>query len=324
MSRDVPAGITSIDIVCAVLNGGPYIADFIRSVQAQSHQAWRLWLRDDGSTDDTVPILEALARDDSRIEILHTGGPPLGAARAFSWLIGRVPHDATYIMCGDADDVWLPEKMERELAAMQAAERFSPGPVLLHTDLAVVDAQLALIHPSFWQYAHIDPDPVSLRRVVVQNMATTSTIMLNRPLFELIGEVPAEARYQDWWFALVAAAFGRIVAIHEATVLYRQHPTNTVGARPKERITLSNVAREMLGALRRTARVREDLVLSCRQADAFARRYGGALEDEDRRFLHAYSRINTHGLLRRKFEIMRLRLRPEHGLLRNLGVLLRA
>lgn len=324
MTQEMPEGCITVDIISSVLDGGPYLAEFLRSVQAQTHRAWRLWMRDDGSTDGSVGVVQEFAREDDRITLLHVGGPKLGVAGAFGWLLERVPADAAYVMCGDADDVWLPEKIEREREAMRAAERFSAGPVLVHTDLVVVDEGLSVIHPSFWRYSRIEPEPVTLRRIAIQNVTTAPTIMLNRALRELIGHTPPEARFQDWWYAFVAVAFGRVVALREATVLYRQHGRNVVGARNRTDLTLANAPREALGALSRAALLRADLAFSCQQAAAFVSRYGDALDEGDRRFLEAYSRIPTRGFVRRKFDVLRLRMLREHGFLRNLGVLLRA
>lgn len=324
MSRAIAPDRITIDIICSVLDGARYVEEFIRSLQAQTHTAWRLWVRDDGSSDGTAEIVTALAKEDRRVALIHVGGPRLGVAGAFGWLLERVPPDAPYVMCGDADDVWLPKKIELELDAMLAAERFSPGPVLVHTDLVVVDADLEVIHPSFWRYSYLNPEPVSLRRLTIQNVTTAPTIMLNQELRRLIGPTPAAARFQDWWYAFVAVAFGRVVALHEATVLYRQHGANVVGARKRTEFTLLDAPRQALLTLRRTAVLRDHIAFTCRQAEAFAACYGHLLPESDRDFLEAYSRIPTRGFARRKFDLLRYGLRWEQGLWRNLGVLVRS
>jgi hypothetical protein len=160
--------------------------------------------------------------------------------------------------------------------------------------------------------------------LIVQNIATGATIMLNRSLRELVGPLPSGAVYQDWWYACVAAAFGRVVALRQATMLYRQHGANVVGAArgvAHRWYELPAVARE---AMTQTAHLRSEIARTSRQAAAFLERYGPGLSERDRRFLEAYARLPEYGLLRRKLEVARLRLRREHGLWRNLGVLLRA
>jgi glycosyltransferase involved in cell wall biosynthesis len=313
-----------VDIIGTLYNGAAYLPELLGSLQAQTHRDWRLWLRDDGSTDATVDVVRATAALDPRLTLLPDDGTRRGAVAGFGWLLERVPADASYVMCADQDDLWLPTKIARTLAAMRAAESAAPGPVLVHTDMTVVDAQLRVIADSFWRYSGMDPEPVSLRRVIVQNVATGATAMLNRPLRALVGALPADAVFQDWWFACVAAAFGRVVALRESTMLYRQHGANAVGAEEVSRPRWFELPAAARRAMARTALLHGQIDRTARQADAFLARYGAQLGERDRRFLAAYARLPARTGLRRKLEVARLRLRPEHGLWRNLGVLLRA
>jgi hypothetical protein len=311
----------TVDIISSVLDGARFLPEFLESLDKQSHADWRLWVRDDGSSDATVEILRAKAAADSRVELIHVGGPPMGVAGAYGWVLERVPADATYIMCGDADDVWLPDKIERTLTAMRAAENTAPPntPVLVHTDLVVVDEELHVRHPSFWALSGFDPEPATLRRVIVRNVATAPSVMLNRALRELVGKTPPAAAFQDWWYVCVAAAFGKVVALREATVLYRQHGANAVGARDA-RVSLSDLPRAVVWRLGKTAEFRRGLKQSAEQARAFLDRYGNRLPDDDRRFLAEYARLPELGFLRRKVDLLRLRVLPEYGLLRSLGL----
>lgn len=314
-----------VEIIAPLYNGGRFLDGFLRSLAAQTHPAWRLWLRDDGSTDDTLAIARAAAHADGRILLLErTDDARLGARGSFSWLMERVPADAGYVMCADQDDVWLPDKIARTLATMRVAEGTGAAPVLVHTDLVVVDDRLRTIHESFWRYSGVDPEPVSLRRVIVENVATGATTMLNRELRELAGAVPATAVYHDWWFTCVAAAFGRVVALREATVLYRQHDANVVGAPRGPRPRWYDLPHVAVDALRRSAHLRSELARTARQAAAFLDRFESRLSQSDRRFLADYARLPALPLLERKVALMRLRVRREHGVWRNVGLVLRA
>jgi hypothetical protein len=301
------------------------LEDFVLSVQVQTHGDWHLWIRDDASSDASREIALALAARDARIQVLPTDGARIGAAASFGWLLDHLPADAEAIMFADQDDVWLPEKIEHTLVAMEVVERRRPGPVLIHTDLIVVDAVLREIDPSFWHYAMIDPEPVSLRRLIVQNVATGATVMVNRALRERAGRLPPDAAMHDWWFACVAAAFGRMLAMRPPTVLYRQHGANSIGARrPVDALAWRDVAGAVPHAFRRAPQVRAHIGAAARQARAFLDRYHDDLPETDRRFLAAYARIPERGFFRRKLDVFNLQLQPEHGLLRNAGILLRA
>ena len=314
-----------VDIVCSVLNGARYFPELLASLRAQTYTAWRLWLRDDGSSDGTVELFRAAARDDARVHVLHEGGPRLGVAQSFGWCLERVPADSRYVLTADVDDVWLPAKLERTLHAMQTAERRDGAsvPLLVHTDLTVVDDDLSVRHPSFWEYTGIIPEPATLRRLVVRNVATGPTVMINAALRARVGATPREALHHDWWYALVAAATGRLIALPESTVLYRQHDANDVGAQATEEITLERLPEIVRNGMTRRAQFRSGVAKTAAQARVLLERYAADLDADDRRFLSDYARMPERGLLRRKLDAARLRALPEHGLIGRIGALLR-
>ena len=323
MTREEAASI-SVDIIASLFNGGAYLDDLFESLESQTHGTWRLWLRDDASDDDTLVQARAFAARNARATVLETGGVRLCPAASFGWLLERIAPETAYVMCADQDDVWLPTKIARTLAAMLEAEAHAPGPLLVHTDLTVVDEHMRVIDPSFWRFSGVDPEPVTLRRLIVQNVATGATLMLNRSLRELVGPLPPGAVFHDWWYACVASAFGRLVAIRESTILYRQHGTNVVGAARDRRTPWYKVPALARSALEQTAHLRSEIGRTARQAAALLERFGPRLSEADRRFLRAYARLPERGMVRRKLDVARLHLRREHGFWRNLGVLLRA
>ncbi len=223
----------TVDIICAVYNGERFLPELLASIGRQTVPGWTLWVCDDHSTDGSAALLRRAAATEPRIRILTSAGANLGATASFGRLMSNVPADSPYLMFADQDDVWQPDKIERTLAAMGAAESREPPdtPVLVHTDLTVVDEQLHVIHRSFWAFAGIDPDGSTLRRIIVRNVATGAATMVNRALRKLADPIPPDAVLHDWWIACVAAAFGRIAAVREPTILYRQHGSNVVGAR---------------------------------------------------------------------------------------------
>lgn len=316
---------SAVHIVCAVFNGAAYLAQFISSLRQQTVPNWLLWLRDDGSTDDSAAVMAQLAAEDERIRVLHSAAAKLGVVGSFNWLLQQVPAAARYIMFADQDDVWLPVKIEYSLSAMILGEESYHGPLLVHTDMAVVNEDLTEIHPSFWHFAHLDPEPATLQRLAVHNVVTGATVMINRPLRELVRDIPPEAAMHDAWIACVASAFGRIMAVATPTMLYRQHPANAIGARvPVSALGAAAVAKRAATALGQAEKLHAHVNRLAKQAGAFVHRYGNALTPADKAFLTAYAAIPGHGLFRRKLDIARLHLRPEFGWLRNAGWLLRA
>ncbi len=311
----------TVDIVLSVHNGARWLPEQLRSLQAQTYRAWRLWVRDDASTDESWEIVRRAADEDARIHTHPRDGRQLRLPGCQDWLLGHLPADAGAVMGCDADDVWLPGKIERSLQALEEAERRFPGPILVHTDLRVVDTDLVEIAPSLWDHMGARPDRATLPRILVSNVATWPTLLMNRPLLDLALPVPAGAPEQDWWLALVAVAFGRLVSVDEATVLYRRHGANAYG-------TLSGPLNGAADGIRRlrqgNAELKRWIDRTAAQARAFIGRFPEALSPEQLRLLGDIASIPDRGPLGRKLAVLQYHTLRERGIVRNLGLALRA
>src|SRR6266540_3047829 len=122
-----------LDILMAVFNGGDYVAKQLDSIFEQTYQNWRLLVRDDGSSDGTVILLNQFINvHPDKIKLISTDNPNLGAFRNFSELISHSKAD--YIMFCDQDDVWLPRKIEISFQRMEELESSfgKDTPLLVH------------------------------------------------------------------------------------------------------------------------------------------------------------------------------------------------
>jgi len=292
-----------VDILLAVFNAEPYLKEQLASIYGQNHQQWSLIIRDDCSMDGSSGILRTeSAADPSRIRVLDNGGKNLGASQNFARLMAH--STSRHVMFCDQDDVWLPSKVEVTLAKMKEMEGMygEDTPILVHTDLKVVDESLHVVSESLWKYQLSDPvGGSSLNRLLLQNVATGCTIMINRPLLDLALPIPEKAMMHDWWLALVAAAFGRIGHIDEATILYRQHGANDTGAKtwnPVEAGKLyfnANKRRELFAGHRSvTARIQS-------QAETFLKRYEPMLNHRQKEVLEAYVRLPSSNYLLKRY-----------------------
>lgn len=228
----------AIDIVMATYNGAAFIEEQIRSLQSQTRGDWTLWIRDDGSNDETPALLGQLARDDTRLKILPTRTKgPAGPVANFSALLEALPSSSRYVFFCDQDDVWLPEKLDLEMTVLLRAEQEKgpQTPLAVHSDLRLVDAHLVPIANSAKTHMGFRPqDPHSFPKLLAQNFVTGCTLGINRALLDLALPLPPETLMHDWWLALIAAAAGELIYLPQATVLYRQHGKNASGlSRPK-------------------------------------------------------------------------------------------
>jgi len=288
----------SIDILLATYNGGAYLEAQLDSILAQTHGNWRLVIRDDGSTDNTPRIIgKYLATHPDKVSLLRDKGEMLGPCGNFARLLQHSTAD--YIMFCDQDDVWLPRKIELTQGKMLELEGLygQDMPLLVHTDLKVVDGNLKPLSDSLWRYQTTDPDATLLNLLLVQNVATGCTVMINRTLRELALPIPEEARMHDWWLALVAATFGHIGHVAQPTVLYRQHGRNDSGAAPMGAVAAMG---KLLAPSTLVQRTELDRHLQ-RQAAAFLQRYGDRLSAQDRDLLDVYSRLHEQGFFMERY-----------------------
>jgi glycosyltransferase involved in cell wall biosynthesis len=312
-----------LEIALPTYNCAPWIDAFFESVGAQDFADWRIIARDDASTDGTATCLARwLSQLEHRMEVVAGSGQlNLGMVGNYDAVLSATT--APWVMFADPDDVWRPGKISLALRVMRETEEVvgTNTPVVVCTDAEVVDSQLRPLAPSYWRWSRMNPTLAGVfRRLVVENPVLTSTMMVNRALLDLALPFSGAAACPDWWPALVACAFGRIVCLSERTVLYRRHPSND---------SLDPFASTLAGALRRFRsdpseprhRLERLLYQLAPQAAAFAARYRDRLLTEDVDALEAAADLPTLGALARRWTV------AQHGLwfgstLKNVALLL--
>ncbi len=219
-----------IDILLSTYNGAPFLEELLQSLYAQTFTDWHLLIRDDGSTDGTIELLNQWwEKDKERITILNSENINLGPKRSFEKLLQQ--SEADYILFCDQDDVWLPHKIEHTLKKMQEPESKNPNtPALVFSDLTVTDNNLQIVHPSLWKFTKVNPENINnIYKLIINNPVVGCTVMINKKLKEQALPFPAGAIMHDLWLAITAASHGKIVYINEPAVLYRIHSSNTIG-----------------------------------------------------------------------------------------------
>ena len=215
-----------VNILLAAYNGERFIKEQIASIQAQDFSDWTLLVRDDGSSDHTRQIVQALSQDDSRIRLIDAERHDnLGVIASFYRLLKY--EEADYYFFSDQDDVWLPHKLSHSLNAAKNHDKSQP--LMVYTDLKVVDQELTVVHDSMirTQSHHAN---TTLVQELTENTVTGGTMMINHAL-AMMWQRPDNLLMHDWYLALLATSFGQLVYLDEATELYRQHDHNVLGAR---------------------------------------------------------------------------------------------
>ena len=114
----------------------------------------------------------------------------------------------------DQDDVWLPEKIALQVA--EAAKHPQEVPLLVYTDLKVVDENLNVQHESMIR-TQSDHANTELIQELTENTVTGGVAMINHALADLwTGQEKHALLMHDWYLALLATAFGKLIYIDRA------------------------------------------------------------------------------------------------------------
>ncbi|MFT4862839.1 MAG: glycosyltransferase involved in cell wall biosynthesis [Pseudohongiellaceae bacterium] len=280
--------LPKIVILLSVYNGEKFLPAQLDSLLAQTYQNFIVLIRDDGSKDQSFELVSAYANSHpDKFLVLPRDGVNYGPSGGFSALMqyalnhsNQLSADPLYLMFCDQDDSWFESKIEVQLTALLAAQQENPAiPLLVHSDLEVVSEQGELIAPSLISFQGLEIQRNSFSNLVISNLVTGCTVMFNQALAEKCMPVPETAIMHDWWLALTAAAFGKLVFLDQPLIHYRQHQNNTIGA--KEFTKLTPVSRSFWQKLFAT-KANEHLIEVGVQADAFKRRFGRELEFRDK------------------------------------------
>lgn len=222
---------SNIAILLPTYNSELYLREQINSVLNQSFKQWILYIRDDGSVDNTVTIINEYCQLYGNIIFLKDSISNLGAKNSFNKLLSDV--ESRYYMFCDHDDVWLPEKISKTLSKIKEIEsKYPQEPALVFTDLKVVDRNLNVICNSMWKFQKTIPIHANnIYNLSLSNPVTGCTVMINQAAKMVSTPIPSNALMHDIWIALNVSYYGHIDYVNEQTILYRQHNENVLGAK---------------------------------------------------------------------------------------------
>ena len=295
-------------ILLSTYNGAQYIKEQLDSILSQTYNNFEILVRDDCSTDNTLSILEAYA-----VKIINSN-ENLGVKQSFSTLLEYAVEntDSSYFMFCDQDDIWESDKIERALLKIQGMEKeYGDIPLLVHTDLKVVDEKLNTIDESFMRFQSIEAKYNKLNNLLMQNTITGCTMMINRKLAELCLPIQNESIMHDAWLGLVASQFGKIGYLNSATIKYRQHTNNSVGAKA---FNLENIVLN--------ARKKQSLSHNAAQANAFLDTYRNKLDKATIEMLEDFSTIESKSFWQKRKILLKHKLLKQ-GFIRNVGLLVK-
>lgn len=208
-------------VLLSTYNGERYIKEQIESILNQTYKEIDILIRDDGSTDKTIQILEYYKQNNLCID--YYIGNNLGSCNSFFDLIKHAG-EYEYYSFADQDDVWLPNKIEVAIRFLE--KKTENDPIMYCSNVILVDEQLKEVS-SVLRRGKIVP---SFGNALVEGICTGCTCVMNKKLFYIIkSRLPKEVFMHDWWFYLVASLTGTVYYDKNCYMMYRQHNNNVIG-----------------------------------------------------------------------------------------------
>ncbi len=223
---------TSLAILLATYNGAKYLKEQLNSLLTQTYNDFTIYIHDDNSTDATLSIIQEYTANHNNIILLQDPQTIRGAKGSFGWLMEQV--EAQYYMFCDQDDVWLPTKIQQsiELIKKKEIQNGTNTPIVINSDLQVVDQNLKTINESMWVTSKLNPTLLQqLKYLQVYNFSTGCTMIINKQSRDISLPIPPEALMHDSWITLkTLSSSGKVYSLPKPTILYRQHQNNEIGA----------------------------------------------------------------------------------------------
>jgi glycosyltransferase involved in cell wall biosynthesis len=308
-----------VEILLATFNGEKYIVEQLDSILNQTYRNIKITIHDDGSSDRTLEILRDYSKRYPEIINLIDDGISTGSAvRNFEFLLKNSSEE--YIMFADQDDVWLPNKIELTLNKMLEIESKygKDTPLLVYTDVKVVDEDLNILSESLWDYTKVDGRNRTFSRCLETAVGLGFTMMINKRSKELSLPFPQNVIMHDHWVSLVVSAFGEIEYIDITTGLYRQHRKNVAGV---QKFGIGTLKEKILRFQEELSRFKEDLKVRQNQARDFFEMYGNSLPNNLKEIILFYINAQKTNRFVRIFKVLKFGLLWFKSPLRNLGKL---
>jgi glycosyltransferase involved in cell wall biosynthesis len=217
-----------VEILLSTFNGEKHLQEQLDSLIAQDYTEWKLLVRDDGSTDSTVHIIEEYKkRYHDKIRLLTDGKGNLGFSQSFMELLKA--STGKYVMYCDQDDSWNPHKISRLLSAVSEQETITPDKAqLVFADLQMADREMKVTIGSFLKNIGYTQN-CGAQVFFLRNYVPGCNMIFNRKLIEQAKQTDNIIGLHDHWLTMVCAAVGKLTCINQPLMKYRLHDNNAIG-----------------------------------------------------------------------------------------------
>jgi len=229
-------------------NGEAYLEEQLDSLEKQTHTNWQLIVSDDGSTDNTLFLLEKYQSKWPEGKLSIRSGPQQGFCQNFLSMACDKNIKADYFAFSDQDDVWLPQKLEEALKNIGNNE--TPKLAYVYCGSTIyVDNNLKHIG-----YSDLYLLPKVFENALVQSIVGGNTMVFNKAGKKLLENIGIkQVASHDWWLYQIATGSGGQVFYDTVPyVLYRQHANALVGGGFNLRDKLARIKAFILGRFKKS------------------------------------------------------------------------
>lgn len=210
--------ISSCSVALCTYNGEKFLSELLDSILAQSVPVNEILIVDDCSSDGTINILKEYSKKYPQIE-LHLQKSNSGPISSFEKAIQLTNNP--YIFLADQDDIWKPDKIKSMLSF--SSNYPVDKPLLVFSDLEVIDENGNPFYPSFWEMTGLRPHNSTFRSLLFSNTVTGCASMINSKMKEYLVSIPKGVIMHDYWMGLIAYGFGKVLVLDDQLVKYRIH-----------------------------------------------------------------------------------------------------
>ena len=205
-----------VSVVIPTYNSSQFLTDAIESVLVQTFKDFEILVIDDGSTDDTKRVIIEKFGGVSQVSYIYKENGGVSSARNF----GIEKAKGKYIAFLDADDAWIPEKLEKQISALEK----NPEIKACYSSFFLCDKYLNLVGVN---QSERKADALSDLLFIGNVVATPSTVIAERELFQQVGGFDTElSQCADWEMWIRLATQTEFIYIDEPLLKYRQHDSN--------------------------------------------------------------------------------------------------
>ena len=222
----------SVTVFMSTYNGEMYLEEQIKSILKQKKVKVSLWVRDDGSSDNTINILEKYKK---KGKLTYFSGCNLGYGKSFLDLFKNIKIPTDYYAYSDQDDYWEENKLINAINKLES--RTSKVGKIYFSDLCVVDKDLRPVG-----YKKFDNLIISLGSVLVRQRVAGCTMVFDNNLFQKANAIEFD-NYEyhishEWIYILCLALGGEAIYDKHAFIKYRRHDytVTSLGRGVKSRI----------------------------------------------------------------------------------------